>query len=637
MKSLRHKIAFYIGSVSLLVLIAGVTVSVIHYELRVRKQSAMELTGISRSFPATLHTVGMGLQNLAKTISLSPNISEIIRRNASWESVSELAQIIATNQLDYLEICDRRGTVALSITDTLQIGESSTDPLVNTLLNSDTSAFGLLREHDQIYLVASSPVHSGGGKIGVITIGNTLDQDFMDRFGTIPGVAFTIWIDPAKPSLTPFDVSPLPSINSLLSKEEIDALLAEKTISKSLKLRGVICQATFFTQQELLGGERSICAVYRSISYLRAAGMQTLVFLLGILFIIVIAVVQATFWLSKRVIRPLDHLTENVQHLASLDFKGEVPVESEDEIGKLAKSFNELTNSLRRNISERDRYAAELSQLNENLELEVNRRTEQLMHTNLRLKREMAEKEDFLRAVSHDLGAPLRNIAGLARLLEKRSREQLDEVSLDTLNRINNNVRTELQMVEDLLELSRIKTRRSRPTKFDLTELLGEIRESFSCAIEQRGIHITLLDLLPVIYAEKNRIRQLFQNLIDNAIKYMGDQPQPQIEIGWSKQDRFYLFWVFDNGIGIPDDQKDKIFCVFRRVRSREIGNVEGKGVGLATVKTIVEMYGGEIWVESKLGHGSTFYFTLDRSKIGCSEETDLSEPLIENLTLESI
>ena len=609
----------------------------IHYELRVRKQSAMELTGISRSFPATLHTVGMGLQNLAKTISLSPNISEIIRRNASWESVSELAQIIATNQLDYLEICDRRGTVALSITDTLQIGESSTDPLVNTLLNSDTSAFGLLREHDQIYLVASSPVHSGGGKIGVITIGNTLDQDFMDRFGTIPGVAFTIWIDPAKPSLTPFDVSPLPSINSLLSKEEIDALLAEKTISKSLKLRGVICQATFFTQQELLGGERSICAVYRSISYLRAAGMQTLVFLLGILFIIVIAVVQATFWLSKRVIRPLDHLTENVQHLASLDFKGEVPVESEDEIGKLAKSFNELTNSLRRNISERDRYAAELSQLNENLELEVNRRTEQLMHTNLRLKREMAEKEDFLRAVSHDLGAPLRNIAGLARLLEKRSREQLDEVSLDTLNRINNNVRTELQMVEDLLELSRIKTRRSRPTKFDLTELLGEIRESFSCAIEQRGIHITLLDLLPVIYAEKNRIRQLFQNLIDNAIKYMGDQPQPQIEIGWSKQDRFYLFWVFDNGIGIPDDQKDKIFCVFRRVRSREIGNVEGKGVGLATVKTIVEMYGGEIWVESKLGHGSTFYFTLDRSKIGCSEETDLSEPLIENLTLESI
>jgi signal transduction histidine kinase len=635
-KSIRHKIAFYIGSVSLLVLVAGVSVSVIHYELRVRKQSAMELNGISRSFPATLHTVGMGLQNLAKTISLSPNVLETIRRDASWESISELAQIISANQLDYFEICDQRGIVALSITDTLHFGKSSGNPLVYSALKTDTTNFGLLREHDQIYLVASSAVYHSGRKAGVVTIGNTLDQGFMDRFGTIPGVAFTIWIDPAKPSLTPFDVSPLPPINDLLRKEEINALRAGNMISKSMSLRGVTCQVTFFTQQELQEGMQSICAVYRSISYMSEAWQQTLLFLFGIFVVIIIAVLQATFWLSRRVIRPLDDLAQNVQRLTELDFKGEVPVESEDEIGKLAESFNKLSDSLRRNISEKDRFAAELSRLNENLELEVNKRTEQLMHANLRLKREMAEKEDFLRAVSHDLGAPLRNIAGLARLLEKRSREHLDETSLDTLNRINNNVRVELQMVEDLLELSRIKTRRSRPTKFDLTELLGEIRESLSCAIEQRGIHITLLDLMPVICAEKNRIRQLFQNLIDNAIKYMGDQPEPRIEIGWSRQDKFYLFWVFDNGIGIPDDQKDKIFCVFRRVRSRESGNVEGKGVGLATVKTIVEMYGGEIWVESELGRGSTFYFTLDRSKIGCAAESESTIPLIENLTVES-
>ncbi len=636
MKSIRHKIAFYIGSVSLLVLVAGVSVSMIHYELRVRKQGAMELTGISRSFPATLHTVGMGLQNLAKTISLSPNVIEIIRGDAPWESISELAQIISANQLDFFEICDQGGIVALSITDTLHFGKSSTNPLVHSVLKSDTTNFGLLREHNQIYLVASSAVYQSGRKAGTVTIGNTLDQGFMDRFGTIPGVAFTIWVDPANPSLTPFDVRPLPPINDLLRKEDINAILSGKMISKSTNLRGVNCQATFFAQRELEEDSQIICAVYRSISYLRAAWEQTLVFLLGILVVIIIAVLQATYWLSKRVTRPLDNLAQNVQRLSELDFKGEVPIESEDEIGKLAESFNQLTNSLRRNIGEKDRFAAELSRLNENLEREVARRTEQLMHANLRLKREMAEKEDFLRAVSHDLGAPLRNIAGLTRLLEKRSREHLDEASLDALNRINNNVRIELQMVEDLLELSRIKTRRSRPTKFDLTELLGEIRESLSYAIEQRGIHITLLDLMPVICAEKNRIRQLFQNLIDNAIKYMGDQPEPRIEIGWSKQDRFYLFWVLDNGIGIPEDQKDKIFCVFRRVRSREIGNVEGKGVGLATVKTIVEMYGGEIWVESELGRGSTFYFTLDRSKIGCDAKTESSKALIETLTVES-
>ena len=160
-------------------------------------------------------------------------------------------------------------------------------------------------------------------------------------------------------------------------------------------------------------------------------------------------------------------------------------------------------------------------------------------------------------------------------------------------------------------------------------------RNDLSFAFEQKSIQLVINEIMPVIYSDRNRVRQLFQNLIDNAIKYMGDQAQPRIEIGLAEEEKIYLFWVSDNGMGIPPDQKDRIFGIFRRVKNSQTAQIEGKGVGLALVKSIIEVLGGEIWVESKPDSGSTFYFTMDRSLVGepeaCRSE---AQPELETMVL---
>ncbi|MDZ7262913.1 MAG: ATP-binding protein, partial [candidate division KSB1 bacterium] len=247
------------------------------------------------------------------------------------------------------------------------------------------------------------------------------------------------------------------------------------------------------------------------------------------------------------------------------------------------------------------------------LEGKLKEHSEQLEKINSKLRREMTEKEDFLRAVSHDLGAPLRNIAGMAASLIRKYGPCLNQEVKHRLERIQSNAVKEMQLIQELLELSRIKTQREKFEAVNLQTLIQNIKEMFEYQLEERAITLTLHNPLPTIYCEKNRIKQVFQNLIDNAIKYMGNEEHPQIEIGSDEENSRFIFWVKDNGIGIKKENQQRIFHIFRRGEGQAVAKVEGKGIGLATVKSIVENYDGEIWVESEEGKGSTFYFTLSK------------------------
>jgi len=202
-------------------------------------------------------------------------------------------------------------------------------------------------------------------------------------------------------------------------------------------------------------------------------------------------------------------------------------VQGETEITDLANSIRTMSRQLQHSLAQKDRFAAELTVLNLTLERQVVNRTEELARTNHRLRREIAEKDDFLRAISHDLGAPLRNIAGLARLIERKYKDHLGEDAREMLVRITNNVKNELGLIEQLLELSRIKTRRAQPSEISLRELLQDVQADLSYSITERRAHFRCAEDLPVLFAERNRIRQLFQNLLDNALKYMGKQAAP--------------------------------------------------------------------------------------------------------------
>ncbi len=312
-----------------------------------------------------------------------------------------------------------------------------------------------------------------------------------------------------------------------------------------------------------------------------------------------------TFLLVHRIFAPIRELVAATDQIAAGDLEARVAVDRRDAIGDLARAFNQMVNTVRR-----QRY--DLHRANDELEHKVAHRTAQLETANKRLSTEIAEKEDFLRAVSHDLNAPLRNIAGMAAMLLMKYSSKFDEDVIHRLERIQKNVEAETDLIAELLELSRIKTRRQKMEMVEIGPLISELESIFENDLRTGQIALIQDNDFPVLKVERARVRQIFQNLIDNAIKYMGDGEKREIHVGCSIRLTEAEFYVRDTGLGIDTEDVSRIFFVFRRGKSSMSRNIAGKGVGLASVKSIVETYGGNIWVESKPAEGSTFRFTFN-------------------------
>lgn len=162
-------------------------------------------------------------------------------------------------------------------------------------------------------------------------------------------------------------------------------------------------------------------------------------------------------------------------------------------------------------------------------------------------------------------------------------------------------------LLDDLLELSRIGRLMNAPQTIPLAELVQEAVKLVGGRIAARGVQVDITPDLPTVYGDWPRLVEVLQNLLDNAVKFMGDQPVPRVEIGAYKEVDETIIYVRDNGRGIEPRYQHKIFGLFERLDQ----SVEGTGIGLALVKRIVEVHGGRIWVESQLGQGATFYFSL--------------------------
>lgn len=320
---------------------------------------------------------------------------------------------------------------------------------------------------------------------------------------------------------------------------------------------------------------------------------------------IMVATIPIGYLLVWRVlVLPVRRLMTVTHRLAEGDFTARAQATHNDEIGHLAESFNAMSQQL-------DVQRQQLLAANEQLETKVRQRTAQLNSANERLRGEMAEKEDFLRAVSHDLNAPLRNIAGMATMVMMKWRDELPEEVIARLQRIQANVDAETELITELLELSRIKTQPQSRERTAMGDVMEHIRSSLEYDLRQKNIDLVIQPGMPTLYVERNRMRQIFQNLADNAIKYMGDRKDARIEIGYECREGEHIFHVADNGPGIAPEDQQKIFYVFRRATSAAASKIPGKGVGLATVKSIVSNYEGRVWVQSELGVGSTFHVSL--------------------------
>jgi len=326
--------------------------------------------------------------------------------------------------------------------------------------------------------------------------------------------------------------------------------------------------------------------------------------------LILVATVPIVFVMVRRFVGPINAVAQAAKLVAAGHLGQTITISRSDEVGQLADAFNQMTGKLA--ASQR-----ELLELNSKLEQKVFERTAQLLESNERLSQAAKERDAFYGAISHDLGAPLNNIAGLVKLIINRHGEQLPEKLMDRLNLIEKTSNQANDLLEKLTELSKIRTVQQKWQQVDLNELVQQLLDQFEYSIDKAAIQVELVAKLPVVYAEPARLRQLFQNLIDNAIKYIGSGQVKLITIGYRDWKRFHEFYVSDTGVGIDPAEREKIFYVFHRCKSPTGVDVSGTGVGLASCKTIVEHYGGKIWVESQLGSGSTFRFTLDKRVVG--------------------
>ena len=241
-------------------------------------------------------------------------------------------------------------------------------------------------------------------------------------------------------------------------------------------------------------------------------------------------------------------------------------------------------------------------------ELERRQVDDALQQTTEELDRSNTDLTQFAYVASHDLQEPLRQVKGFLTLLQDRYKGKLDDKADEYIHYAVDGAVRMSNLITDLLAYSRVNSGGKPPIAISCQAALDSALANLQTAIVQSSASVTH-DPLPTLVADQTQISQLFQNLIGNAIKFRHADRPCQIHIGVKQREGEWVFAFRDNGIGIPPDQLDRVFVIFQRLHGRE--EYPGTGIGLAICKKIVERHGGRIWVESKPGEGSTFYFTL--------------------------
>jgi signal transduction histidine kinase len=279
-----------------------------------------------------------------------------------------------------------------------------------------------------------------------------------------------------------------------------------------------------------------------------------------------------------------------------------------DELGTLVDAFNDMLAQIQRRDSD-------LQEAKEVLEERVEERTRELQQRNEELNQSNKELDDFAYIASHDLKEPLRGIHNFSSFLIEDYADKLDDdgrSKLETLMRLTRRMET---LIDSLLQFSRLGRVDLGLDQVNLNEIVAEVLDSLAISLREERVEVTVPRPLPTVRADRARVGEIFHNLIVNAMKY-NDKPERWIEVGWREDGAGPpVFYVRDNGIGIPEKHQDAVFRIFKRLHGRDkYGG--GTGAGLTIVKKIVERHHGRIWLESSPGTGTTFYFTLQEGEV---------------------
>ena len=273
-----------------------------------------------------------------------------------------------------------------------------------------------------------------------------------------------------------------------------------------------------------------------------------------------------------------------------------------DEIDELVDGLNSMRLSLKSTFEE-------VSYQKQILETQVKERTTELELANRNLSKINTELDDFTHTISHDLKEPLRMIDAFSKFACDNLVGSGNEETVSYLAKVRQKAVKMKDLIEDLLEVSRIDRTEASFVDIDSREVVDEALNRLEYAILEKKAEIVVQDNLPIIKCDRVRFVEIFANLISNAIKYSSVDRQPKIEIGVKVESEETVFYVRDNGIGIEKADIGAVFQMFKRINPSD--SIEGTGAGMVIVKKLIEKHNGKIWIESEYGVGTTFFFTL--------------------------
>ncbi len=321
-----------------------------------------------------------------------------------------------------------------------------------------------------------------------------------------------------------------------------------------------------------------------------------------VLILSLLAASFASYIFREAVVTPIVDLSQ-VARLVSLGKNYSVraaPAKEQDEVGVLVDAFNEMLTQ----IQARDN---ELRKAHEELEHRVEDRTRELVVAN-------RELEAFSYSVSHDLRGPVDAVNGFAYVLGREYGSKLDERGKELVDRIRNSGKRMMQLIDDLLNLSRVTSGLIQHVPVNLSDLAQNISNDLIRSAPERKVTFRIAEG-NVAEGDPRLLRVLLENLLRNAWKYTSQHETATIEFGATMKGDSPIYFVRDDGVGFDSRSADRLFQPFHRLHSQT--EFPGSGVGLATVQRIVRRHGGDVWAQSEVGKGATFYFTLGRRSVG--------------------
>lgn len=313
-----------------------------------------------------------------------------------------------------------------------------------------------------------------------------------------------------------------------------------------------------------------------------------------------VAMAVAWFGSDWFVLKQVRMLLDTTRRLSEGDLKARAGLGPGGELNQLGQAFDAMAAALEQRVLEREKAQRELSELNAALEERVGERTSELERSNHDL-------EQFAYVVSHDLQEPLRSVSSFLQILQSRVGQKLEPENREFLQYSVDGARRMQQLITDLLNYARVGQRARAAERVEMEDLLAHVLHNLDASIKESGATVEH-DPLPAVKGDPGQISQVFQNLVGNALKFRSERPL-RVSIRTRRVGKDWQFEIRDNGIGIEPRDFERIFVIFQRLHTRD--EYPGTGIGLAICKKIIEAHGGRIWVESQLGEGTSFFFTL--------------------------